>query len=196
MKKLILNLTMAIVAISFVAFTGAIDGKKVSTTDSKVVWKGYKVTGSHAGTIDLKSGELQFEDGVLLGGAFVIDMTSIKVTDLEGEMAANLAGHLSSPDFFGVENFPEANLTIKQVVSRGTPGDYKVVADLTIKETTKEIKFKTTVKEEMGKTVATADITIDRSDFNVRYGSGSFFENLGDKTIYDEFELSIQLVTE
>jgi len=196
MKNLFLNLTLAFVAISFVAFTGAIDGKKVNTTDSQVVWKGYKVTGSHAGTINIKSGDLLLEEGALKGGSFVIDMTSIKVTDIKGEQAANLAGHLSSPDFFGVEKFPEAKLVITQVASRGTPGDYKVVADLTIKETTKEIKFMTNVKEEMGKTIATSDITIDRSDFNVRYGSGSFFENLGDKTIYDEFELSIQLVTE
>ena len=196
MKNLFLNLTFAFAAISFVAFTGVLDSKKVSTINSKVVWKGYKVTGSHEGTINLKSGDLQFENGMLKGGSFVIDMTTIKVTDTQGKAGTSLEGHLSSPDFFGVEKFPEASLTIKQVVSRGTPGDYKVVADITIKETTKEIKFMTKVSEEMGKMTATSDITIDRSDFNVRYGSGSFFEDLGDKTIYDEFELSIQLVTE
>jgi len=196
MKSLLLNSMLALAAITFVAFTGPIDNKKVSTTESKVVWKGYKVTGSHAGTINLKSGGLKFEAGVLKGGSFIIDMTSIKVTDLSGEQAQNLAGHLSSPDFFGSEKFPEAKLELKKVISRGTPGEYKVVADLTIKEITKEIKFTTTVKEELGKTIATSDITIDRSDFNVRYGSGSFFDNLGDKTIYDEFELSIQLLTE
>ena len=82
------------------------------------------------------------------------------------------------------------------VVSRGTPGSYKVIGDLTIKENTKEIKFTANVTQEAGSAVATADITIDRSDFDVRYGSGSFFDNLGDKTIYDEFDLSLKLVSE
>ena len=82
----------------------------------------------------------------------------------------------------------------QQDLSRGKPGEYKIIGNLTIKETTKEIKFNTLITEVDGKNVATADITIDRSDFDVRYGSGSFFDNLGDKTIYDEFDLSVNLV--
>ena len=75
-----------------------------------------------------------------------------------------------------------------------SPGEYKIVGDLTIKETTKEIKFFANVDESGEQPVATADITIDRSEYNVRYGSGSFFDNLGDKTIYDEFDLEVELV--
>ena len=169
----------------------SIDTHQVDTEASQVLWKAYKVTGEHSGKVNVKSGELEFADGALTGGNFVIDMTSIAVTDLEGNMAGKLEGHLKSPDFFGVEKFPTASFKITKVVSRGTPGSYKVVGDLTIKETTKEIKFQTTLSKD-GKT-ANAKITVDRSDFNVKYGSGSFFDGLGDKTIYDEFDLDVKL---
>ena len=121
-------------------------------------------------------------------------MTTINCEDLQGEWADKLVSHLKSDDFFGVATYPTAKFVITSVVSRGKPGEYKIVGDLTIKETTKEIKFNALLNEVDGKNVATADITIDRSEFDVRYGSGSFFDNLGDKTIYDEFELSINLV--
>lgn len=167
----------------------------IDTEASEVTWKGYKVTGSHEGTISVKEGNLDFTDGQLTGGSFAIDMATIKTTDLTGGTAAKLEGHLKSPDFFGVENFPTATFNITKVISRGTPGDYRVTGDLTIKESTKEIKFNTKVIEEDGLYTATADLTIDRTDFDVRYGSGSFIDNLGDKTIYDEFELGIKLVS-
>ena len=122
-------------------------------------------------------------------------MTTIACTDLEGEWKEKLEGHLKSDDFFGVNNFPVAKFEITKVAAKGTPGDYKITGNLTIKETTKEIKFYANVSQDGGKNVAKADIKIDRSEFNVRYGSGSFFDNLGDKTIYDEFDLSIVLHT-
>jgi polyisoprenoid-binding protein YceI len=123
-----------------------------------------------------------------------MDMTSIKVTDLEGEWAGKLEGHLKSPDFFGVEKHPTATLVITKVVPKGTPGDYKVSGNLTIKEKTKEVRFYAHVDSEGGKMNATADLKIDRTDFDVRYGSGSFFDGLGDKTIYDEFDLTVNIV--
>jgi len=197
MKNSILNLALGIFAISFLAFThptSLIESYKVDAAKSQVNWKGYKVTGEHAGTIAIKNGGLDFSEGKLIGGSFDIDMTQIQVTDLEGEYKDKLEGHLSSPDFFGVEKYPTASFKITQVIDRGTPGDYKIVGDLKIKETTKSIKFLTNVTEVNGIASAKADLTIDRSDFDIRYGSGSFFDNLGDKTIYDEFELSIELV--
>lgn len=167
----------------------------VNTAESKVKWQGYKVTGEHAGLINLKNGQLTFDsDNKLSGGSFEIDMTSIKTTDLEGEWADKLDGHLKSADFFGVEKHPTAKLDIRKVAAKGTPGDYKITGQLTIKETTKEIKFYAKVTEENGVVSATADIKIDRTDFDIRYGSGSFFDNLGDKTIYDEFDLSISII--
>ncbi len=168
---------------------------KVNTTDSNVQWKGYKVTGEHAGTVNIQSGELSFDDdGNLNGGSFVMDMASIKVTDLQGEWAGKLEGHLKSADFFGVEKFPTAKFEITNVAAKGTPGDYKITGNLTIKESTKEIRFYAHIDKEGGNLTATGEIKIDRTDFDVRYGSGSFFDGLGDKTIYDEFDLNVKLV--
>lgn len=192
------NSFFAFLLVSFaafgLAFTGPADTFKVSTADSNVQWKGYKVTGEHYGVVNLKDGNLTFQDGALTGGSFSIDMTTIKCLDLQGEYAGKLEGHLKSGDFFGVENHPTASFVITKVSHRGTPGDYKVTGNLTIKETTKEIKFYTHVDEEDGKMIAKSDIQIDRTDFDVRYGSGSFFDSLGDKTIYDEFDMTVTIV--
>lgn len=161
---------------------------------STITWKGYKVLGSHTGTIQLKEGKLDYTDGSLTGGYFIIDMATLDCTDLTGEYKDKLVGHLKSDDFFGVANHPTAKFQITKVISRGKPGEYKIVGNLTIKETTKEIKFLTTIDESSDAPVANATIKVDRSEFNVRYGSGSFFDNLGDNTIYDEFDLNISLV--
>lgn len=198
-KSAIFTLMLVAVAMSSMSFINPVEGERdkrtVNVEESNIIWNGYKVTGSHTGTIKLESGALEFEDDRLVGGEFAIDMTSINVTDLSGNSKKKLEGHLKSKDFFGVKKHPTATFVITQVVSRGTPGDYKIVGDLTIKENTNEIKFLTTLEEEKGnKTKATAKVKVDRSEYNVRYGSGSFFDNLGDKTIYDEFDLEIMLV--
>lgn len=194
---------MKFFAISFLPFLMALTFMTTDTDSnisgeiqsSKISWKGYKVTGEHTGTVNLKSGNVEFgPEGNLTGGKVVMDMTSIAVTDLTGEMAGKLQGHLSSDDFFGVAAHPTATLTITKVAAKGTPGDYKVTADLTIKETTKEIKFYASVKDVDGMKKVTADVKVDRSEFNVKYGSGSFFDNLGDKTIYDEFDINVELL--
>ena len=195
MKNIVLLFALiGLAGLSFTNPNGLTGAAEVNKEKSEITWKGYKVTGSHHGTIALKEGSLEFDNGVLTGGSFEIDMTSLAVKDLQGEWAGKLEGHLKSDDFFGVKNFPTAKFVITKVYPKGTPGDYKIIGDLTIKETTKEIKFYASVKEEGQANVATADITIDRSEFDVRYGSGNFFENLGDKTIYDEFDLSVKLV--
>lgn len=189
------SIIIALFAVFSLAFTNpaAVESYSVDTQNSKVAWVGYKVTGKHNGSVAVKEGSLDFQDGQLKGGSFAIDMTTIKVLDLTGEYAGKLEGHLKSDDFFGVNSYPTATFTITKVVPQG-PGKYKVLGDLKIKETTKEIKFTANVAEEDGNQVANAKITIDRSDFDVRYGSGSFFDNLGDNTIYDEFELEVSLV--
>ena len=186
-------LFLALAAITL-AFTGPVETVGVDTTASVITRKGYKVTGSHTGTIKINAGNLQMQDDQLVGGSFTIDMTTINCTDLEGEYKGKLEGHLKSADFFGVEKYPTATFKITSVVSRGTPGDYKITGNLTIKETTKPVRFNVNIAEEGGKQIATGDVQIDRSDFDIRYGSGSFFDSLGDKTIYDEFDLSVRLV--
>jgi polyisoprenoid-binding protein YceI len=194
-KTLIYTLAVVITAGITAAFTGPVLPASVDTKASVINWKGAKVTGTHNGKISLKNGNLEFKDGNLIGGSFEIDMTTITCEDLSGGTAEKLIGHLKSEDFFGVAKYPTSKFVISKVVSRGTPGAYTITGDLTIKSTTKSIKFFADVKEDGGKNIATAKITVDRSDFDVRYGSGSFFDNLGDKTIYDEFELDVKLVT-
>jgi len=193
-NSLVYSLLVVVAASVALAFTPPVESKKVDTAASVVVWKGYKVTGSHYGKVAIKSGNLDFNNGMLTGGSFDIDMNSITCDDLQGGGAEKLVGHLKSDDFFGSAKYPTAKFVITKVVSRGTPGAYKIEGDLTIKNSTKAIRFLADIKEEGNKSVATTKVTIDRSDYDVRFGSGSFFDNLGDKTIYDEFDLDIKLV--
>lgn len=165
----------------------------VDTQASKVEWIGKKVTGQHNGTVALKSGSLTYDGGKLTGGSFTVDMTSIACEDLEGEYKGKLEGHLKSDDFFGVEKYPTATFKIAKVKSLGA-GKYTVTGDLTIKGKTESIEFPAQLVEANGKVTGVASLTIDRSKFDVRYGSGSFFDDLGDKTIYDDFELTVNIV--
>lgn len=167
---------------------------KVDTQSSVIVWNGYKVTGKHTGTVKVKNGTLSTDNGVITGGSFEIDMNTITDTDLEGEYAGKLVGHLKSDDFFGVNNYPTAKFVITRAIPQDSKGNYKIIGNLTIKETTKEVKFFANAAESNGVLNASGKITIDRSEFNVKYGSGSFFDGLGDKTIYDEFDLQVSLV--
>jgi len=165
---------------------------QIVTSESSLHWQGYKVGGDHEGFVDIKSGELVFDaDGKLTGGHFVMDMTSISCTDLSGDSNARLVGHLKSDDFFDVEKHPEARIDFKRVISRGQPGDYRIVADLTIKDITHEIRFNTMLEDRGNMKVGSSEMAIDRSKYNVRFGSGTFFSNLGDNTIYDEFDITV-----
>lgn len=166
---------------------------KIDTEASKVSWLGKKVTGQHNGTVQLKSGSFEFEDGKLTGGTFTVDMTTIVSEDLEGEWKQKLEGHLKSDDFFGVEQYPNALLVIQKAKAQGG-GKYEVTGDLTIKGKTETITFPAQLTEAGDKVYGLANLTIDRSKFDVRYGSGSFFDDLGDKTIYDNFDLTVNIV--
>ena len=166
-----------------------VESKNIKTDVSTIQWTGKKVTGSHTGTINIKSGSLEFDNGNLTGGNIVIDMNTIVCTDLSGGGANKLVGHLKSDDFFGVENHPTAELNITKVDMNKDAGTYEITADITIKGKTKSISFPASI----GTAEASSTVTIDRTDFDIRYGSGSFFDNLGDKTIYDDFELVINL---
>jgi polyisoprenoid-binding protein YceI len=166
----------------------------VNLGSSVVVWTGYKVTGKHTGTVKVKSGSVQFNNGVLTSGTFEMDMNSINCTDLEGEYAGKLVGHLKSDDFLGVATNPTATFVITRAIPQDSKGNYKIIGNLILKGTTKEVKFLANAVEANGTVTAGGKVTIDRSEYNIRYGSGSFFDGLGDKTIYDEFDLQISLV--
>jgi polyisoprenoid-binding protein YceI len=192
MKNLLI-LSSVFVFIIFSAFTTPKpNAKTINLKESFVSWKGYKVLGEHWGNVKFASGSLDFNaSNVLTGGSFTVDMNSIDCQDLKaGQGKEKLEGHLKSDDFFGVAIYPNATLKFKKVISKGKPGEYKITADLTIKNTTKEVKFDAIINGNK----ATASLKIDRSDFDVKYGSGSFFDGLGDKTIYDEFDLNVNII--
>lgn len=190
MKKLFFLPLLAMLAFA----AQAQNNYNLNTSTSVVAWTGYKVTGKHTGTVKIKGGTVQFTNGVLTAGTFEMDMNSINCTDLEGEYAGKLVGHLKSDDFLGVASYPTATFVITRAIPQDTKGNYKIIGNMTIKGTTKEVKFFASAMESNGSVNASGKITVDRSEYNMKYGSGSFFDGLGDKTIYDEFDLQVALV--
>lgn len=169
---------------------------KVDTKSSTVGWVGKKIAYGHNGTVDLAGGQLVFEANGLTGGSFKFDMTTIKNIDLEDpKKNAKLVGHLKSDDFFSVKQHPTVSFTITSV-EKAQDGDnnYKITGDLAIKGITHPLSFGAKVTENGGNISASAKLTFDRSKYNVKFQSGSFFENLGDKAIYDDIEMNVSLV--
>ena len=161
---------------------------KINTEKSILKWIGEKITTSqHSGSLDFKSGEMTFKGGLVVSGNFIVDMTSISVEDISGSGKKRLEGHLKSDDFFSVDKHDKALLSIKG--SKKTDKGFLVDANLTIKDLTHPIQFNM-VSIEGG---YNADLVFDRSKYNVRFRSGSFFENLGDKLIIDDIVLSSEL---
>jgi polyisoprenoid-binding protein YceI len=180
--------SIALALVALATFTVSAQTKKINVSKSTINWVGKKVTGEHSGTINFKEGNLVFNKGLVKAGAFTVDMTSINTTDLKGEWKDKLDGHLKADDFFGVEKFKTATLVFKNISTKNK-NNYTVTADLTIKGITKPVTFDLVVN---GNT-ASANVKIDRTKYDIKYGSGSFFSDLGDKTINDEFELKVNL---
>ncbi len=166
----------------------------VDTQKSSIQWVGKKVAGQHSGTLKVQSGTLALEGSTLKAGAFKVDMNSITCTDLEGDGAKKLEGHLKNEDFFATTKFPVADFAITKV-SPAAGGSLIVTGNLTIKGITKAISFPAMVKRTGNTVVATAkEVKVDRTKYDVRYGSKSFFDSIGDKAIDDEFILNVNLV--
>jgi len=191
MKLKISSIFLLVAVVSLSAFTTI---KSVTYTvdaaKSTITWVGKKVTGSHNGTVSLKSGTLIFDGKKLVQGGFIIDMNSIK--DADG--SAKLEGHLKADDFFGVAKFPAAQFVITKVVGSGA--NVTVTGDLTIKGITKPLSFPATVSVNADGTVSAlaGKIVVDRTKYDIRYGSKSFFDSIGDKAIDDNFEIAVKLV--
>ena len=163
----------------------------IKQDQSSLVWTGREVsTSSHYGTINFTSGQFEIADGLISQGEFLVDMTSITVQDLTGGSKERLEGHLRSDDFFSVESFPTAHLYISssEVISNGK---WMVNGFLTIKDISHPVLFEMVNTEDGWN----ANLVFDRSKYNVKFRSGTFFENLGDKLIYDDIELKINLKT-
>lgn len=196
MKKSI-GLAVGILLVATSVFAAETKSEKIAfnidTKASKVYWTGKKVTGEHTGYLSVANGTVHVENNAVVGATLTMDMKTIACTDLEaGEWNDKLVGHLKSDDFFSTEKFPEAKFTVTSV-KKSAGGEYSVVGDMTIKGITNEISFPAKMKVENGSVVAEGTATLDRTKWNVQYGSGKFFQGLGDKMIYDEFEIKFDI---
>jgi len=192
MKKAILISGIVILTVS------QVNAAKRHTADpsaTKIEWTGKKVVGSsHNGTINLKEGWITTSGDAITGGEFIVDMSTIKNLDLKDDkMRARLEGHLNSDDFFGVEKYPVSKLVLTGS-SRFTGGKATVRGNLTIKAATHPVEFAVVKSAAGGVTTYTASIVFDRSLYDVRFGSGKFFSNLGDNVIVDDISLVVTLV--
>jgi len=187
MKRLKLVFIAIVILFSFQK--GIAQTSKIDITKSIINWEGKKITGQHEGTINFKDGYLIFKDKKVTGGSFTADMKSLSNTDQTGSSKLKLEGHLKSEDFFGVDNFSTSTLVFKSIANKGN-NTYLINADLTIKGITNSIQFDLVA----GGNKATATLKVNRTKYDIKYGSGSYFDDLGDKTIYDDFVLNVVLV--
>ncbi|ULC58738.1 YceI family protein [Flaviramulus sp. BrNp1-15] len=161
---------------------------------STIEWKGFKPTGSHNGIINIESGILNTTDGKISGGTFLIDMSSLEVKDIpaDDENNGKLAGHLKGADFFDVEKHPSAAFEITGVEE--VDGKMMLSGNLALKDAKNNVTFPVSVTQDGDAiSLVSETFTIDRSKWNVKYGSKSFFDNLGDKFINDDIELKVTL---
>lgn len=180
--------------------TGEAMSYEIDTAASTINWMGKKPTGKHVGTINVQNGTLMATDEEITSGSVVIDMNSIKVMDkgMDEDDKKSLENHLKGTvegketDFFNVEKYPTATFEITGVTEEN--GKKMLQGNLTIKEETKNIQFPitTNISEEKISLESEAFV-IDRTDWGVNFGSKSVFDNLGDKFISDDMELTINV---
>jgi polyisoprenoid-binding protein YceI len=200
MKTLTLTLSAALLALGVFAGNGekSAENYTVNTEKSTVYWTGKKVTGQHTGTLKLTGGSVTIENGKPVAATMNLDMSSIIVTDIEDEKTnAKLKGHLHSPDFFNTGEHPTGKFEATEFTpiegASGRESNYTVKGKLTIKGKTNMVEFPAFISMKNGKLVANGEVTFDRTKYGIKYGSGSFFDDLGDKMIYDDIQLNFVL---
>lgn len=167
---------------------------EIQRASSTVNWTGKKILGLHTGSIDIENGYIEIPDNQVTGGEIEIDMTSIAITDIADKKTSNeFLKHLLSVDFFSVKSFRTAKLVITGS-SKTDSGKFNIDGILTIKDISHPLSFIATIEIFTDYLHSLGEIVIDRTLYNIRYGSGKFIENLGDKLIYDEFVLQFKLV--
>jgi polyisoprenoid-binding protein YceI len=193
MKKA--GLIMMFLAVASFAFATEGTGRlTVNTTKSTIAWLGKKVTGEHGGMISVKTGVISIENGELKHADISVDMNSMTCTDdMDDEYKGKLIGHLQSADFFNTAEFATSNFTMKSF-EKGRDGKYTVTGTLSIKGIKHDITFPASVKITDKEVIVDADVTFDRAKYDIRYGSDSFFDDLGDKVIYDDVEMKLHIV--
>ncbi|WP_183556825.1 YceI family protein [Mucilaginibacter sp. SP1R1] len=166
---------------------------EIVSAQSNIDWTGRKITGAHNGTIAIKEGTLNLNDGKLTGGKFIIDTTSIIILDVTDPATnAQFAGHLASDDFFSSEKFPGAVFEITSAVFKAG-SEYHINGNLTIKNITEPVAFDAHVDVDNSTLTATGKIVVDRTKYNMKFRSGNFFKDLGDTLIYNDFDLNVSI---
>lgn len=167
---------------------------KVDAQKSVLNWNGKKVTGEHSGSVKIENGTISVDGTKLVGGTFLIDMNSITCSDLtDAGYNAKFIGHMKSEDFFNTAKYPTAKFEITKVTPKGGT-NFDITGNMTIKGITNAVTFPSVVKVTPAGLEATGKATLDRTKYDIRYGSKSFFENIGDKAIYDDFTVDLKLV--
>ncbi len=192
-KCIIMKTVALFIGLLVAGFSSSAQKLSLDVANSSIDWTGKKVGGQHNGEIKLVSGYLNANGNAYASGEFVVNMSTITVEDIEDpETNGKLEGHLKSDDFFGVATYPTAKLVIdKGVLVKDNI--YEFSGKLTIKQKTKPVSIMATMTSKDGQEVFTGQLVVDRSKFDVRYGSGSFFDNLGDNMIYDDFTLDFKV---
>lgn len=167
---------------------------QIQKTSSTVNWTGKKVLGLHTGSINVASGNIELSEDKINGGEIVIDMTSIVITDIDDPKTnQDFKDHILNDDFFSVDKYPTSHLLLNNGTALGN-NQYKLTGMLTIKDIAHPIRFTAKVEVFTDTLHSLGEIVIDRTLYNIRYGSGKFIDNLGDKLIYDDFVLQFKLV--
>ena len=191
--------TAAIFITVFVSILTAADTLQVDMENSQIKWIGRKVTGEHSGTLNLSGGWVVLDKNSINSGKFIFDMASISNTDIESpEWKQKLEDHLKSEDFFHTDSFPHAILEIKgrqSLIIENSKKSDQILADLTIRGITHEIKFPLDLTQSQTNFNAEGSVDIDRTLYNIQYKSGKFFDELGDKLIYDNFTVQFMVQT-
>lgn len=194
MNKALILFFLTFVCFSFKSLDSKNNKVEIDTNKSTIEWTGKKLTGEHYGNITIRKGHLLIKGNTLVGGAFDIDMNTITCVDItDAKSNARLVDHLKSDDFFAVRKYPIARFEITQADFRGD-NNYIITGNLTIKDKTNGITFPATFDMgDSGVAAASGNIVFDRSKYNVKFGSQSFFENLGDKMVYDDVDLKASI---
>ncbi|MDO7887080.1 YceI family protein [Hymenobacter cheonanensis] len=212
MKKILMPALLGAALLAAPAATFALKAPKAATSaTAKIVsyklqpqlstlgWEGKAVTHGHNGTMQFASGDLQVNGNQVVGGTVVVDMKSMKATDItDASNHAKFVGHMSSDDFFGAEKYPTSTFkitSVKPIAGAAANADNATITgDMTIKGVTQQISFPAKVGVKNGVAAATGKVTIDRTKFGLKYGSKTFFDSIGDKAIYDTFDLTFNVV--
>ncbi len=169
---------------------------QIQQVSSTVNWTGKKVLGLHTGSINIADGYIEIANNHISGGEIQIDMTSIVITDIQDKKTnQDFLEHLLNDDFFSVDKFETSKLVITGS-SLLEKNKLNVDGILTIKDISHPISFIATVEVFTNMLHSLGELVIDRTKYNIRYGSGKFIENLGDKLIYDDFVLQFKLVAQ